>query len=475
MQNLRQNEKMISTKDRLLKIIESSIDYLSDVDSLPIGVNESKKELVSKIDTKLPENGEDFTTALEKLSSGAKKGLIGNRNPRYFGYVLAGTTPTALAADWLTSIWNQNAQVFNSSPAASIFEEIVASWLLDLLSLPADSSLGFVTGGQMANFTAINIARNTILEQSGWDFDIYGMQGAPFVSIYCADVCHGTILSAIRMNGFGEKNIVPISTDSEGRMIVTDLEDKLSKHQEPKIICSQAGNVNTGSFDSFEEISRLANKYKAWHHVDGAFGLWARASHQFSNLTLGVDKADSWTVDAHKWLSVPFDSGMIITKHKESLSNIKKARCAYSGLQDDSKRDGSQWVPENSRRARGFVLYASIRNLGKRGIQEIVENNCSLARQLAKMLESVSYVRIVNEIHLNQVLCRLEPSGVDDLDAFQCKVAQRIQDEGICWLGTSVWNGMTVLRMSLTNMYTSAEDIKITVDSIRKAVDYVLE
>lgn len=466
---------MISEKDKLLKIIENSIEYLNDVDSLPIGVNESKKELISKIDTKLPENGEDFTTALEKLSSGAKSGLIGNRNPRYFGYVLAGTTPTALAADWLTSIWNQNAQVFNSSPAASIFEEVVASWLLELLSLPSDSSIGFVTGGQMANFTAINIARNAVLEQSGWDFDKNGMQGAPIVSIYCADVCHGTILSAIRMNGFGEKNIVPIPTDSEGRMILSDLKERLNKHQGPKIICSQAGNVNTGSFDSFEEISQLANDFNAWHHVDGAFGLWARTSSQFSDLTKGIDKADSWTVDAHKWLSVPFDSGMIITKHKESLANIKKARCAYSGMQDDSKRDGSQWVPENSRRARGFVLYAAIRNLGKKGIREIVENNCNSARQLAQLLDSFSDVKIVNEIHLNQVLCRLEPKGVKDLDKFNSKVARRIQDIGVCWLGTSVWNGLTVLRMSLTNIYTSTNDIKITVESIRHAVDYILE
>lgn len=466
---------MISEQDKLLKIIENEIKYLKDVDSLQIGVNERKEELLSKIDVKLPDTGEDFTTALEKLSSGAKHGLIGNRNPRYFGYVLAGTTLTALAADWLTSVWNQNAQVYNSSPAASIFEEIVITWLLELLSLPNDSSIGFVTGGQMANFTAINIARNTVLERIGWNFDKDGMQGAPIIFIYCADVCHGTILSAIRMNGFGEKNLVSISTDSEGRMIISDLEDKLSNHQGPKIICSQAGNVNTGSFDCFEEISKLAKQYNAWHHIDGAFGLWARVSSQFSALTKGIDKADSWTVDAHKWLSVPFDSGMIITRHKESLANIKKARCSYSGMQDDSVRDGSQWVPENSRRARGFVLYATIRNFGKKGVQEIIENNCNSARQLADRLDSITYARIVNKIHLNQVLCRLEPKGVRDLDMFHLKVAQRIQSEGTCWLGTSVWNGITVLRMSLTNIYTSAKDIQITVDSIRQAVDYVLD
>ena len=340
--------------------------------------------------------------------------------------------------------------------------------------MPKDSSIGFVTGGQMGNFTAINIARNAVLERSGWDFDKDGMRGAPFVSVYCADVCHGTILSAIRMNGFGEKNIVPIPTDSEGRMFTSDLEDKLSRHQGPKIICSQTGNVNTGSFDSFESISKLAKQYNAWHYVDRAFGLWARVSPQFSDLTKGIDKADSWSVDAHKWLSVPFDSGMIITRHKESHANIKKARCAYSGKHVDFLRDGSQWVPENSRRARGFELYVTIRNFGKKGIQEIIENNCNSPCQLAEMLNSLAYTRIVNKIHLNQVLCRLEPKGVMDLDAFHLNVAQRIQDEGTCWLGTSIWNGETVLRMSLTNLYTSTKNIQITVDSIRQAVDYVL-
>lgn len=466
---------MILEQDKLLKILESEIEYIENVNSLPIGVNESKEELIAKVDAKLPENGEDFITAIEKLTSGAKSGLIGNRNPRFFGYVLAGTTPTAMAADWLTTIWNQNAQVFNSSPAASIFEEIVASWLLELLSLPNDSSMGFVTGGQMANFTAINIARNTVLEKSGWDFDENGMQGAPFISIFCADKCHGTILSAIRMNGFGVKNVVPISTDSEGRMIISDLEDKLSNHEGPKIICSQAGNVNTGSFDFFEGISHLANKHNAWHHIDGAFGLWARVSSKFSKLTKGIEKADSWTVDAHKWLSVPFDSGMVITKHKDSLANLKKSRCAYSGIQNDSKRDGSQLVPENSRRARGFVLYATIRNFGRKGINEIIEDNCNSAHQLAESLESFIDTRIVNEIHLNQVLCRIEPKGVTELDEFHRKIAQRVQDEGICWLGTSVWNEETVLRMSLTNIYTSSKDIRIAVNSIRQAVDYVLE
>lgn len=466
---------MNSIKNILLNLLENSIDYLTEVDSLPIGVSKSKKELIDKIDSVLPFEGEDFSTSLEKLSSGVKSGLIGNRNPRYFGFVLAGTTPAALAADWLTSLWNQNGQVYNSSPAASIIEEIVGSWLLELLSLPNDSSFGFVTGGQMANFTAINIARNTVLERNGWNFDNEGMQEAPLVFIYCADVCHGTILSAIRMSGFGERNIVPVSTDSEGRMIISDLEKKLEKHYGPKIICSQAGNVNTGSFDSFTAISKLANQHDAWHHIDGAFGLWARTSPLFSDITSGIEKADSWAVDAHKWLSVPFDAGMIITKHKESLASIKKARCSYSGIQDDSMRDGSQWVPENSRRARGFVLYATIRNFGKKGIQEIVEKNCSSARKIAELLDAFDDTRIINKIHLNQVLCRIEPKGVKNLETFHLKVAQRIQDEGKCWLGTSVWKKITVLRMSFTNIYISNEDIRITVDSIRKAVVYVLE
>lgn len=457
------------------KVADQAIGFLNEVDSAPIGVLKSKEEILNQIDTVLPVQGEDPLIALTKLSDGVKAGLLGNRNPRFFGFVMAGTSPTSLAADWLTSAWNQCAFMYNSSPAAAIFEEVVMAWLLELLYLPKDSAIGFVSGGQMANFTAINIARNTILEKSGWDFDKNGMQGAPLISIYCADVCHGTLLSSIRMNGFGENNIIKIDTDSEGRMIIADLEKKLKNKNGPKIICSQAGNVNTGSFDSFEEIAVLSQKHNAWHHIDGAFGLWARVTPQFSGLTKGIEKADSWTVDAHKWLSVPFDSGMIITRHKESLAAIKKARCAYSGKQDDSLRDCSQWGPENSKRARGFVLYATIRNFGKKGIQEIIERNCNLANNLAEKLNSLPYASILNKIHLNQVLCHLKHEGVNDSELFHQKVAKRIQEEGSCWLGTSVWNGLTVLRISITNFITSTEDIQITVDSIRQAVDFVLE
>lgn len=459
----------------LSEVAKQAIGYLKNIDSAPIGVNKSKDEILSGIDTKLPVKGEDALVSLEKLSDGVRAGLLGNQNPRFFGFVMGGTSPTALAAEWLTTVWNQCAFMYNSSPAAAIFEEIVMSWLLELLVLPKDSSIGFVTGGQMANFTAINIARNTVLERCDWDFNKNGMQGAPLISIYCADVCHGTLLSAFRMNGFGENNIIKIDTDSEGRMIVTDLEEKLKSSTGPKIICSQAGNVNTGSFDSFEEIADLAQKHNAWHHVDGAFGLWARVTPVFSEITKGMEKADSWTVDAHKWLSVPFDSGMIITKHKESLATIKKVRCTYSGKQDDSLRDCSQWGPENSKRARAFVLYATIRNFGKEGIQEIIKKNCDLARQLAEMLDSISYASVLNKVHLNQVLCHLKPEGVNDLDLFHQKVAKRIQQEGSCWLGTSVWKGLTVLRISITNLYTSAEDIQLTFDSIRNAVEYVLK
>ncbi len=464
------------TKTNILSVVsEQAIEFLNGINSVPIGVTKSKDEILSRIDTKLPIQGEDVSVSLAKLSDGVKAGLIGNQTPRFFGFVMGGTSTAAIAADWLTSAWNQCAFMYNSSPSAAIFEEVVMGWLLDLLSLPKDSSIGFVTGGQMANFTAINIARNTILEKYGWDFDKNGLQGAPFISIYVASVCHGTLLSAIRMNGFGENNIVKIETDAEGQMIVSDLEEKHKGNSGPKIICSQAGNVNTGSFDSFEEIASLAKEHNVWHHVDGAFGLWARVTPRYSGLTEGIEKADSWTVDAHKWLSVPFETGMIITRHKESLASIKKVRCAYSGKQDDSLRDCSQWGPENSKRSRAFVLYATIRNLGKEGIQEIIERNCDQAIQLSDMLDSLPYASIVNKIHLNQVLCRLNPEGVTDLDLFHQKVAKRTQEEGTCWLGTSVWGGLTVLRVSITHLYTSAEDIQITFEAIKRAVDYMLE
>lgn len=459
------------TEELLLNVLNVSVKYLKALPYMNVGTPETYEKIISSIDTILPEDGESAEVAIDKLIKSTEKGLINSRNSRYFGFVIGGSTPACTAADWLTSIWDQNAQVYNSSPIAAIIEEVISNWILDLLSLPKDAGVGFVTGAQMANFTGLVTARNVVLKQHGWDFDKDGLQGAPVINILCGEFCHGTVLSAIRMMGLGQKNIRIIKSDDQGRIISEDLHEVCDNCNGPIIICAQAGNVNTGAFDPFSEISDIAKKYKAWLHIDGAFGLWARVSPKLEPLVIDIDKADSWTVDAHKWLNVPYDSGIVIIRDKSAHRNLKTTRCSYAGPIDETHRDGSQWVPENSRRARGFVLYAAMRNLGRNGVKSIIENSCDIALLFKELLGQLPHARILNDVVLNQVLCRMVPDSVSDLDKFNKSIVERIQRDGVCWLGTTIWNGKTVLRISISNWCTSKEDVYQSVKSIHNSIE----
>jgi len=452
------------------RILKTITEYNRTLSSAKVGVMDPVEKLLELLDANLPEEGETPEIAIQRLITGVEKGLIHSKNPRYFGFVIGGSSPTATAADFLTSLWDQNAQVYQSSPAAAIIEDIVAKWILDLLDLPENSGVGFVTGAQMANFTALSVARNHVLKRYDWDFDNYGLQGAPHIHILCGENCHGTIHSAIRMLGLGKKNIHIVSSDSQGRMLSCNLKEKLESIKGPTIICAQAGNVNTGAFDPFVEIYKIAQKHNAWVHVDGAFGLWARVSSRHKDLVYGIEKMDSWTIDAHKWLNIPYDSGMVIIKNREAHSHLKTARCTYAGQAEISKRDGFQWVPENSRRARGFVLYAAMRNFGRRGISRIIENGVEMARIFAVKLSQIPEVKILNEVILNQILCRLEPHSVINTDQFNEAVSMRIQKEGICWIGTTHWNGDIALRISISNCDTTEDDINQSLESIKKSI-----
>ncbi len=426
---------------------------------------------MARINTVLPEEGEAPEIAIETLVAAVEKGLVNSSSPRYFGFVVGGSTPVSAAADWLTAIWNQNAQVYTTSPAAAVIEEVVARWVLELLGLPADAGIGFVTGTQMAHFTALAIARNAVLQKAGWDAAADGLQGAPHINILCGECCHATIHTAVQMMGLGKRNLRIVRADGEGRMDVDAFQQTLAACVGPTIVCVQAGNVNTGAFDPIAEISALSQKKGAWVHVDGAFGLWAGASPRFRHLVAGVETADSWATDAHKWLNVPYDSGMVMVRCAETFSSFKTGRCAYAGPADAAHRDDSQWTPENSRRARGFVLYAGLRSLGRKGVQRIIENCCDMAQFFAAELSSIPGARILNAVVLNQVLCRIEPDGVKDLDGFHAAVAARIQQEGVCWIGTTQWRGQTTLRISVSNWATTRADVAQSVQSIRRAVE----
>lgn len=444
-------------------------DYRERAAEMPVGPNRSPDELMARVQAELPEEGEPAEDALRALAAAVEPGLVHTAGPRYFGFVIGGSTPASVAADWLTSAWDQSGQVFATSPAAAVVEDVVSRWLLDLLRLPADCGVGLVTGGQMANFTALAAARNALLRQHGWDPDTGGLQAAPLVTVLCGECCHATVHTAIRLAGLGTRNVVTVPADDQGRMRPEALSTALGTCGGPTIVCAQAGNVNTGAFDPFSDLAALARSRGAWLHVDGAFGLWAAASPRFRHLCDGVEQADSWAVDAHKWLNVPYDSGIVVVRDRNAHRRLKSARCAYAGTAAADRRDGSEWVPENSRRARAFVLYAALRNFGRQGVQRLVENCCDAASAFASRLAALPYARLLNDVVLNQVLCRFEPAGVENVDNFNTEVAERVQRDGVCWLGTTRWQDRTALRISVSNWRTSLADVEASVASIAAA------
>ena len=458
------------TKELFTNLAQAAIHYRETLPQLPVGVSASRDELMSRVNTALPDEGEAPETAIQTLIASVEHGLVNSASSRYFGFVVGGATPVSVAADWLTSVWNQNAQVYTTSPAASIIEDVVAHWLLELLALPQAAGVGFVTGTQMANFTALTIARNVMLQKYGWDIDADGLPGSPHLNIICGECCHATIHSAIRLMGLGTKNIRSVPADGEGRMQLEAFRETLESCAGPTIVCVQAGNVNTGAFDPIAGIIALTKKRHGWVHVDGAFGLWASVSPRFKHLVTGVEEADSWATDAHKWLNVPYDSGMVIVRSPEAHRHLKTVRCAYAGPTNTSCRDGSHWVPENSRRARGFVLYAALRNLGKQGVRYLVENCCDLAQAFASELTRLPNVRILNQVVLNLVLCRIEPPDIADGDAFNASLAARLQQAGICWMGTTQWRSQTALRISVSNWATTRADVQQSIESLVNSI-----
>jgi glutamate/tyrosine decarboxylase-like PLP-dependent enzyme len=457
------------TRGILDQVVAQALRYRESLVSRPVGAHVSRAGLAARADDQLPDAGEPPESAIDALVKAAEHGLVGSASGRYFGFVIGGSPLVSVAADWLTSVWDQNAQVYGTSPAAALVEEIVRAWLLDLLDLPREAGMGFVTGAQMANFAALSVARNELLRRHGWDFDSHGLQGAPRIHVVCGECAHGTVLSAVRMMGLGTRNVRAVEADDQGRICPKILEAVLEECHGPTVVCAQAGNVNTGAFDPFVEVAALARAHGAWLHVDGAFGLWARAAPALRHLCTGAENADSWATDAHKWPGVPYDSGLVILRDAAAHRSLKTQRCAYAGAETAAHRDGFAWVPENSRRARGFVLYATLRHLGRRGVARIVEGCCAHARALATGLASIPDAHVLNDVVLNQVLCRFAPQGIADLDAFNEAVAERIQRAGECWLGTTRWRDRTVLRLSVSNLETSNDDVALALASIRDA------
>ena len=442
-----------------------ALEYLHALPDRRVGSTATRDELIVALGAPLSQKGEAPEQVLDLLASQAPTGAVACNSPRYFGFVIGGATPVSLAADWLVSTWDQNAGIYVISPLVAVVEEVAANWLLDIFDLPRDSGVGFVTGCQMANLTGLAAARHGVLRKIGWDVEADGLQGAPRVNIVASAESHITIDVALRYLGFGTRCIQRVPSDEQGRMKPDALRALLATLEGPTIVCAQAGNVNTGAFDPLRAIGEACNEHDAWLHVDGAFGLWARASAdpKVRALVDGIELADSWATDAHKWLNVPYDCGVAMVKSRADHRAAMTTAAAYLVQTQGVERDAVDWVPDFSRRARGVPVYANLRALGRDGIAQLVDGLCARAKQMADALAKEEGVRILADVVLNQVLVRF-----GDDDELTRRVCTGVQHEGTCWLAGTTWQGKAAMRISVSNWATTEDDAARSVEAIRK-------
>jgi glutamate/tyrosine decarboxylase-like PLP-dependent enzyme len=447
----------------------AAASYLEGIPERPVGASAGVEELRARLGGPLPEMPTDPQAVIAELAAAAEPGLVASPGGRYFGFVIGGTAPAALAADWLTSTWDQNAGLYVCSPSAAVVEEVAGAWAAELLGLPDGVSFGFVTGCQMAHVTALAAARHSVFDRVGWDVNERGLIGAPAIHVLVGAERHATVDRALRLLGIGAASIVPVPADAQGRMAPDALRPALEHLDGPLIVCAQSGNVNTGSCDPLEQIADISHDAGAWLHIDGAFGLWAAASPVLRHLVAGAERADSWATDAHKWLNVPYDSGITFCAHPEAQQAAMSVRAGYLVHADaEGPRDELDWNPEFSRRARGFPVYAAIRSLGRTGVAELVEGCCAHARRFGEELGAAPDVEVLNDVVLNQVLVRfLDDAG--DHDARTRAVIQAIQNDGTCWLSGTTWHGMGAMRISVSNWATTGDDVERSIEAILRA------
>lgn len=444
--------------------------FLESLPTRPVDPQPDLAALRESLGGPLPTKGQDPTQVIEDLAKNADPGLIATAGPRYFGFVIGAALPVALAADWLTSTWDQNNGLYISAPAATVIEEITAKWLLELFGLPAESGVGFVTGCQMANCTALAAARHAVLARVGWDVARDGLTGAPRIHLVANEESHVTIDRALRLLGLGDGHIKRVPSDNQGRMNPDALPDILATCDGPTIVCAQAGNVNTGSFDPIDHIVQHTSKHSAWLHVDGAFGLWAKADPTRARMLTGIERADSWATDAHKWLNVPYDCGIVMVRDAVAHRAAMTAQAAYLVRSQDGQREPHEYGPEASRRARCTPVYAAIQNLGQDGIRDLVQRCCSHAQHMAELLSAANESELLTDVVLNQVLIRFKPTNGSDPDAFTRAIIKRVQEDGTCWLGGTVWKKTAAMRISISGWSTTTQDIERSAQAILDAV-----
>jgi len=428
-------------------------EYLAGNNKNPVYPSQASIDALQQLNIPLQEESlqpEQVLAALDEIGSPA---TVRSSGGRYFGFVTGGSLPAALFAKLFATVWDQNSGLSVQSPAAVTLEDISAQWLLSILGLPESCGVGFVTGATMANFSALVSARHFILKNEGWDVEAKGLFHAPEITVITGDEVHVSLLKALNLAGLGRERIIRIPADDQGRMMI----EKIPAIVGSAIICAQAGNVNTGAFDNIDRICDRFPDKNIWVHVDAAFGLWAAASPKLKHLVKGIEKADSWATDAHKWLNVPYDCGLVFVKNKDSLVKAMSASASY--LPTTNMREPFQYAPEMSREARGVSVWAALKYLGRKGLAELIERNCFYARQFAYKLKEAGY-SILNEVVLNQVLVSFGNADTT------LKIIKAVQEDGTCWCGGTVWQGKTAMRISVSSWATSDEDVKSSIEAI---------
>jgi aromatic-L-amino-acid decarboxylase len=429
--------------------------YLQSVGTRRVAPDAAAVRELDQLTGKFPDEAADPWNLMEILDRIGSPATVATAGGRYFGFVIGGALPSAVAATWLASAWDQNASLRVMSPVSAALEDAALRWVGELLRLPAECEGALVTGATMANFTGLAAARHHLLERAGWDVENAGLCGAPPLTVVVGDEVHVALIKALGMLGLGRQRVVRVPVDGQGRM----RPGELPPLDRQTLVCIQAGNVNTGAFDPARDICRRARDAGAWVHVDGAFGLWAAASPNYRHLTDGFELADSWATDAHKWPNVGYDCGIALTRHASALRAAMAVGAAY--LAPGDQREPSHYTPEMSRRARGIELWAALRSLGRSGIAELIERTCGYAQRFAEGLREAGY-EILNEVAINQVLVSFGSAEVTR------SVIERLQREGTCWCGGTEWQGRVAMRISISSWATTAGDVEASLAAIQR-------
>jgi glutamate/tyrosine decarboxylase-like PLP-dependent enzyme len=425
-----------------------SAAYLEGLNSRGVAPTPQAIEQLASLDVPLPEEPTEPEAVLQQLDEVCSPATMAMAGARFFGFVIGGSLPVTLAANWLAGAWDQNSALYSAAPATAVLEQIALRWLIDLFGLPNDCGGAFVTGATMANLSALAAARHAVLAQAGWNVEADGLFGAPPITVMVGAEAHPTLFKSLGVLGLGRNRVVRLPVDSQGRLVPS----AIPPISGPTIVCAQAGNVNTGALDPFPEICERAHAAGAWVHVDGAFGLWAAVAPSTAHLTVGMNEADSWATDAHKWLNVPYDSGLAFVRDAEALRAAMAVTADYLPTAGP-QRNPSDYTPELSRRARGVEVWATLRSLGRAGLAELIERTCRHARRFAQGLGAAGYA-VLNQVVLNQVLVAFGDAATTG------RVIAELQSDGTCWCGSTVWQGRTAMRISVSSWVTTDADVE---------------